>query len=80
MEKIAQSLGEQLPTKLDESLQEQKNKLERLGMIALSIFGLGLSSFLLYLVGYRLLLTQGRIIAALGVLGFLIFIGSGLLS
>jgi hypothetical protein len=80
LEKIAQSLGEQLPTRLDESLQEQKNKLERAGLIALSIFGFGIASFLLYTVGYRLLVTQGRIMAALGLIGLILFLGSGLLS
>jgi hypothetical protein len=80
LEKIAQSLSEQLPTKVDESLQAQKNKLERAGMIALSIFGLGVFGLLVYLVGYKLMLSQGRILAALGIIGFIILIGSGLLS
>jgi hypothetical protein len=80
LEKIVESLSEQLPTKLDESLQAEKNKLERAGMIALSIFGLGLFGLLLYLVGYKLMLSQGKIIAALGIIGFMVFIGCGLLS
>lgn len=80
LEKIVQSLSEQLPTKLDENLQVQKNKLERAGMIALSIFGLGVFGLLLYLVGYKLMLSQGKIIAALGIIGFMIFMGCGLLS
>ena len=80
MDKIVQAVSEQLPTKPDLSLQAQKNKLERLGMTALSIFGLGFLGLLLYGVGYKLMLTQGKILAGLGVLALLVFIGCGLLS
>jgi hypothetical protein len=80
LEKIAQSVSEQLPTKLDENLQKRKNKLERLGVVALSVFGLGLLGLFLYMVGYKLMLSQGKIMAALGVLGLLVILGSGLLS
>ena len=80
LEKIAQSLTEQLPTKLDESLKERKDKLERLGVAALSVFGTGVLSFILYGVFYKLMLTQGKILAGLGVLALIIIIGCGLLS
>ena len=80
LEKIAQSLSEQLPTKPDESLQERKNKLERLGVTALSIFGIGVLGFFIYMVGYKLILSQGKILAALGVLGLIVVLGCGLLS
>ncbi|MFN2407464.1 MAG: hypothetical protein ABR594_15545 [Pyrinomonadaceae bacterium] len=80
VDKIVQSVREQLPTKLDETLEAQKNKLERLGMTALSIFGLGLFGLLIYLVGYKLMLTQGKVLAGLAILGFIVLIGSGLLS
>lgn len=80
LEKIAQSLAEQLPTKLDESLQERKNRLERLGVGALSIFGAGLLSLFLYKVGYQLMLTQGRILTGLGLLALVIILGSGALA
>lgn len=80
LDKIVESLREQLPTKLDESLQAQKNRLERLGMTALSIFGLGIFGLLLYGVGYKLMLTQGQVVAGLAILGLIILIGSGLLS
>jgi len=80
LEKTAQSVSEQLPTKLDENLQERKNKLERLGVVALSVFGVGFLGFLLYMVGYKLMLSQGKIMAGLGVLGLLVLVGSGLLS
>ena len=80
LDKIVQLLGEQLPAKLDESLQAQKNKLERLGVAALSIFGLGFFGWLLYGVGYKLMLTQGNVVAGLAILGLIVLIGSGLLS
>lgn len=80
LDKIVQSLHEQLPTKLDQSLQAQKDKLERLGVAALSIFGLGVLGLLLYGVGYKLMLTQGNVVAGLAILGLIVLIGSGLFS
>ena len=47
LEKIALSLNEQLPTVAVQSLQERKEKLERLGVALLSVFGLGVFGFLL---------------------------------
>jgi zinc-ribbon domain len=80
LEKIAQSLAEQLPTQLDENLLAKKNRLERLGVTALSIFGVGLFGLLVYLVGYKLMISQGKLLAGLGVIGFIVLIASGLLS
>lgn len=80
LEKISQSLTEQLPNSSTLSLQQQKQKFERLGMAALSVFGFGILSFILYAVFYKLMLTEGRVFAALGVLGFLIMIACGLAS
>jgi hypothetical protein len=80
LEMTAKSVAEQLPSQADENLLEQKNKLERLGVAALSVFGLGVLGLLLYFVGYKLLVSQGNILAALGVLAAIVIIGSGLLS
>jgi hypothetical protein len=80
LEKIAQSLTEQLPTVAVQSLQERKERLERLGVASLSVFGLGVFGFLLYNIFFKLLLTQGPVIATLAVIGAIIFAGSGLLS
>ncbi|HEY5884732.1 MAG TPA: zinc ribbon domain-containing protein [Pyrinomonadaceae bacterium] len=80
LEKVTQSLTEQLPNASALSLQQQKQKFERLGMAALSVFGLGVLSFILYSVFYKLMVSEGRVLAALGVLGFLIMIGCGLAS
>jgi len=80
LEKIAQSLTEQLPTVAVKSLQERKERLERLGVASLSVFGLGVLGFLLYNIFFKLLLTQGALVASLAVLGGIIFIGSGLVS
>ena len=80
LEKIALSLNEQLPTVAVQSLQERKEKLERLGVASLGVFGLGVFGFLLYNVFARLLLSQGLLVAVLAVLGAIIFIGSGLAS
>lgn len=78
LEKIAQSLVEQLPTKLAESLQAQKDKIERWGVVALSIFGVGVLSIPLYRV-VRLLL-EGRILAGLGLLALIAVLACGVLS
>lgn len=80
LEKIALSLTEQLPTVAVQSLQERKEKLERLGVASLSVFGLGVFGFLLYNIFSKLLLSQGLLVAVLAVLGAIIFIGSGLAS
>lgn len=80
LEKIAQSLAEQLPTKLDESLQEQKNKLERLGVTFMGIFFLGLLILFLYKVGHSLMLSYGAFLAALGLLALVVILGSAVLA
>lgn len=79
LEKIAQSLGEQLPERVDETLLARKERLEKLGVAALSVFGLGLLSFLAYAIGQKLI-AQGSLFAALVTLGLVIMLGCGLLS
>ena len=80
LEKIAESLTEQLPTVSVKSLQEQKEKLERLGVAALSVFGLGIVGFFLYNIFFKLMPIYGPVVASLAVLAATIFIGSGLAS
>lgn len=80
LEKVVQSLTEQLPTRKDETLAQRKERLERLGVAALSVFGFGVLSFLLYSVFNKLMISQGRLWAGLGMLAVLIVLGCGLLS
>lgn len=80
LETIALSLNEQLPAKVNRSLQERKERLEKLGVAALSVFGLGVLSFLLYTIGYKLMVSQGRLLAGLAILGLIIMIACGLAS
>ena len=80
LEKIALSLTEQLPARVDQSLQARKDRLEKMGVAALSVFGLGILSFLLYAVGYKLMITQGNLLAGLAIIGFIIMIACGLTS
>ncbi len=80
LEKVTQTLVEQLPTKLGESLQEQKNRLEQWGVAALSVFGLGVLGLLLYGTVYKLMITQGRVMGGLALLGLVAIISCGLLS
>ena len=80
LEKIAESLTEQLPTVAVRSLQERREKLERLGVASLSVFGLGIFGFLLYNLFIKLIPAYGPLVAILAVLAAIIFIGSGLAS
>ena len=80
LEKIAQSLGEQLPARVDQSLRERQERLEKLGVGALSVFGLGILGLLLYAVAQKLLATGASLIAILAIVGLVIMFGSGLLS
>jgi hypothetical protein len=79
LEKIALSLTEQLPDRPDENLLSEKQRLERWGMAALCVFGVGLLSIFLYGIVYKMIITEG-IRGGLGALGFLILAVSGLLA
>lgn len=80
LQKIAESLGEQLPTKRDMSLQQKKERFEKLGVAALSVFGVGAAIPILYGIFYKMMYTQGKVIAGLGLLALIIVLGCGLLS
>ena len=80
LEKIALSVTEQLPTKPNQGLLAKKDKFEKLGLVTLSVFGLGLLSFLMYSVGYKLMMTKGDILTGLAIIGFLIMVVCGLAS
>lgn len=80
LDKVVESLAEQLPTKTDRSLLQQKERLERFGVAALGVFGVSILAFLLYNVFYKLMLTQGRVFAGLAVLGLMVVVACGLLS
>ena len=68
LQKVAQTLSEQLPTKLDVSLQQKKERFEKLGVAALSIFGAGVAIPILYGIFYKMMWTQGKVAAGLGLL------------
>ncbi len=72
LEKTAQTLVEQLPTKLNENLEKRKDKLERLGVIALSGFGVVGAGFLFYLIIFKMMLAEGKILAGLALLTLII--------
>jgi hypothetical protein len=80
LSKIAQSVSEQLPTELEENLQQRTEKLQRLGVGALSVFGVGVLSVLLYNAFTKLMLTKGPLLAALILLVAVVVVGCGLLS
>ena len=80
LEKIALTLDEQLPARVDVSLQQQKERFEKLGVAALSVFGLGVLSLIVYGVVYKLMVSGGNILTGLAALGFIIMIACGLAS
>ena len=80
LEKIVQAVDEQLPTQLNENLLAQKNRYEWWGMIALSIFGLGVLGAILFGIVYKMMIVKGEIVAGLFILGFIVIGGCGLLS
>lgn len=80
LEKIAQFLGEQLPIQLDESPDARKQRLERLGVAAFSVFAAGVLGMILYGVVYKVIVVQGRTFEGLAVLAFLGVVASGILA
>jgi hypothetical protein len=80
LDKIALSLTEQLPTKPNLSLQQQKERFEKLGVAALSVFGLGVLSLIIYGVVYKLIISEGDLLTGLAAVGFIIMIACGLAS
>ena len=80
LQKVAQTLSEQLPTKLDVSFQQKKERFEKLGVAALSIFGAGVAIPFLYGIFYKMMYTQGRVTAGLGTLALVLVLASGLIS
>lgn len=80
LEKIALSLNEQLPTRVDLNLQEQKERFEKWGVAALGVFGLGLLSMIVYGIVYKLMVSEGDILTALAAVGLIIMIACGIAS
>lgn len=80
LQKIAESMSEQLPTKGDLSLQQKKERLEKLGVAALSVFGAGVAIPILWGIFYKMMYTQGKVLAGLGLLALIVILGCGLLS
>lgn len=78
LEKIAVSLSEQRPAKVDLSLQERKERLEKLGVAALSVFGLGFLGFVVYLIVQKIIAKGGDPLTLFGMLGFLLMVLCGL--
>ena len=72
LEKTAQSLVEQIPAKIDQSLERRKEKLERFGAIALSGVGVVGVGALSYLIIFNMMLAQGKILGGLALLTIII--------
>ena len=79
LEKVAASLSEQLPARVDEGLLAQKDRFEKWGIVALSVFAFGVISFLLYSIGSRVI-SKGGLLTVLLMLGVLIMMACGLAS
>ena len=57
LEKIALSLTEQLPSGPDENMLSQKERLERWGVAALSVFGVGILGLILWGIVYKIMIA-----------------------
>ena len=78
LEKIGQTLVEQRPHEFEESLQQRKERIERWGVAALSVFGVGILSVPLYKI--VMMMLEGRVLAGLGFLALIVVLGCGLLA
>ena len=72
LEKSAQSLVEQIPAKIDQSLERRKEKLERFGVIALIGVGVVGVGALSYMIIFNMMLAQGKILGGLALLTIII--------
>lgn len=72
LEKTAQSLVEQIPAKIDQSLERRKEKLERFGFIALCGVGVVGAGALFYMIIFNMMLAQGKILGGLALLTIII--------
>ena len=72
LEKSAQSLVEQIPAKIDQSLERRKEKLERFGVIALGGVGVVGVGALSYMIIFNMMLAQGKILGGLALLTIII--------
>src|SRR5215203_3439395 len=79
LEKIAVSLLEQQPARADQSLEARKERLEKLGVAMLSVFGAGVLIFLLYSIGQKFI-SRGDLFGLLVMLGILVMMVCGIAS
>ena len=78
--KIASELTEQLPLSVDNKSLSEKERLERIGMAALSVFGAGLFCLFLYFIVYDMMILRGKVTNGLALIGLAIMMGCGILS
>jgi len=72
LEKTAQSLVEQIPAKIDQSIERRKEKLERFGAIALTGVGIVGGAALSYMIIFDMILAQGKILGGIALLTIII--------
>ena len=72
LEKSAQSLVEQIPAKIEQSLERRKEKLERFGAIALTGVGVVGGAALSYMIIFDMILRQGKVLGGLALLTIII--------
>lgn len=80
LDKIALSLTEQVPVGPYENAMSEKERLERWGVAALSVFGAGILGLLLYYIVYQMMYLQGKVLNGLALLGMMIMFGSGIVA
>jgi len=80
LEKIALSLTEQLPARADEHLLSQKERFERIGVVALSVCGAGILTAFLFGIIYKIMIQDGKILSGFAMLGILMFLCLGIFA
>jgi hypothetical protein len=80
LEKIALSLTEQIPAHADEPAVSEKERLERWGMAALSVFGFGVLCMLLFFIVYKMMFVEGKFLNGLALLGMMLMGACGIIA
>ena len=81
LEKIALSLTEQVPARADDMVgSSEKERLERWGMAALSVFGAGVVAMLLFFIVYKMMFVEGKFLNGLALLGMMLMGACGIIA
>ncbi len=72
LEKVAESLLEQLPIRMEESIERRRGRVETLGVVASWLFVAVALGFSLYQIVFRMILAGGKVLPGVALLVLLI--------